>query len=859
MKEPSSRSALGRVLLVIVLMVSNAIGWQQIARAFSASVPDALPAHFGIGLDAADNATGLTGWMPDSGVPWDYAYTYLTGGVNTSGAWWNTWADNGTFPLHYGSNAVQHGYTPVFIYYTLLASNGPCNSCVASHRGFANLNDPDLMKSYFQNFTLLLQRLSTGTYDGITGLGKTAIIDVEPDLSGMVEQATRSGNCFGYCTGQGDSPTYMTAAVASSGDPDVAGYPNSFQGFNWALLHLRDLYAPNVLMAVHVSDWATNIDIGSNRDPSVNAVALGRVAGGFAAASGAVTAPPGTSTYNLVFNDPSDHDAGWQSRVNNNPGVWWDRNNVTLPDFHQWEEYISGIYQATGKGVIAWQVPMGNQYFDTENNTPYHYQDNRVEYFFHHVPELVQSGLVGVLFGQDGVNTHYYDADNDGVINPAPICASLGSSAGPICNNHTSTISDDDGGYLRMVARQYYDAGPYPLPSLGATAAVVNGATIANGAVLLPYNTSAISADGEASTASLDGYGFTYSATALRTAGIRPGAQIKAGGLSFAWPNSPPGGLDDVEALGQAIPITPATRGTTLGFIGMATAGPSGGTGTIIYADGSTQSFTLAFSDWALDNHAHSAPIPKNSVVVAVPYRNRQDGTTDETTVFLFYTGVALDPSKRVVSVTLPGSVNGGPLHIFAMSIGTPAGHPAATPAGSTSGRAGGNRPPGTTPIAGVPHLSRRTVTPGESLVGTATLWNPGKTAIALHDVVLAGRPPHGTNAGGPFDDFGGTGPVTLKPGQRLTIREARTFIASDPRGVWRTYVTYQTPDGLWHDDPHDATFLVVARVTPRKPVTKATATRRTATPAATRAPTRPAPTATRTPGRPRPTPTPHR
>ena len=795
--------------------------------------------------------------MPNSGVPWDYAYTYLTGGVNTGGAWWNSWADNGTFPLHYGSNAVEHGYTPVFIYYTLVASNGTCNGCDANHKGFANLNDADLMKSYFQNFTLLLQRLSTGTYDGITGLGKTAIIDVEPDLSGMVEQATRSGNCFGYCTGQGDSPTYMTASVASSGDPDVAGYPNTFQGFNWALLHLRDLYAPNVLMAVHVSDWATNIDIGSNRDPSVNAMALGRVAGGFAAASGAVTVPPGTSTYNLVFNDPSDHDAGWQSTVNNNPSVWWDRNNVTLPNFHQWEEYISGIYQATGKGVIAWQVPIGNQYFDSENNTPYHYQDNRVEYFFNHVPELAQAGLVGVLFGQDGVNTHYYDANNDSVTNPAPICTTLGSSAGPVCNNHASTASDDDGGYLRMVAKQYYDAGPYPMQSMSATANTATSATIVNGEVTgLPFNSSAISADGEATTASLDGYGFTYSATALKTAGISPGAQIQAGGLAFVWPNSPPGGLDDVEALGQTIAITPATGGTTLGFIGMATAGPSGGTGTITYTDGSTQSFTLAFSDWALGDHATGTPIQGNSVVASVPYRNQQDGTTNETTVFLFYTGVALDPSKHVASVNLPGSVNGGPLHIFAISIGTPAGQRPSTPAASTSGKATGSAPPGTVRIPNVPHLSSRMVTPGESLVGTATVWNPGKTAISLHDIVLAGRPPHGTNAGGPFDDFGGTGPITLKPGQHLTIREARKFSASDPKGVWRTYVTYQTPDGLWHDDPHVATFQVVTKIPPpaKKPAARATVTRTVAKPTATRTPRKPASTATRTPVRPKPT-----
>jgi hypothetical protein len=819
-----------RILLVLIVASGNVLGWQRGYRAAAASVPTALPTHFGFGLDAADDSNGTGGWMPNSGIPWDYAYTYLTGGVNTGGAWWNSWAKNGTFPIHYGSKALQQGYIPVFIYYTLQASNGTCNACNANHRALVNLNDPTLMKSYFENFTLLLQRLSTRTYDGITGLGQIAIVDVEPDLAGMVEQATSSGNCFGYCTGLGDNPAYLTAAVASSGDADVASYPNTYQGFNWALLHLRDLYAPNVLMAVHVSDWATNIDIGSNTDPAVNAVALGQEAGSFAAASGAVTAPPGTSTYNLVFNDPSDHDAGWQSAVNNNPGVWWDANNVTLPNFHQWEEYISGIHQVTGKGVMAWQVPIGNQYFDTENNTPYHYQDNRVQYFFSHVPELVQSGLVAALLGQDGVNTHYYDAAGDGVSNPSAICTRLGSSAGPVCANHESTVTDDDGGYLRMVAKQYYAGGPYPLNGATADAARTTSATIVNGEVLgLPYNSSAITSDGVQATSSLDGYGFTYSAQALKSAGLGPGNQIHAGGLTFAWPSSPPGSLDDVEALGQTIAITPATGGTTLGFIGMATAGPSGGTATITYTDGSTQTFNLAFSDWALGGHANGAPIAGNSVVAATSYRNTQNGQTDKTTVFLFYTGVALEAGKSVASVTLPGSVNGGPLHIFAMSIGTPTGtkaETAATPTGT--GKSGPGAPRGEVQIPEGVRLSATSVAPGGSLVATATVLNPGRTAIALHDIVIAGRPPHATNTGGPFDDFGGTGPVTLKPGQRLTIRETRKFTKTDPKGTWRVFLSYQTPDGFWHNDSRNTTFVVVTKLTQpaKKAVAKATATR---------------------------------
>src|SRR5438477_10749471 len=45
-----------------------------------AAAAGSLPSHFGLGLAAQPDATGLSGWLPQSGVPWDYAYQYLAGG-----------------------------------------------------------------------------------------------------------------------------------------------------------------------------------------------------------------------------------------------------------------------------------------------------------------------------------------------------------------------------------------------------------------------------------------------------------------------------------------------------------------------------------------------------------------------------------------------------------------------------------------------------------------------------------------------------------------------------------------------------------------------------------------------------------
>jgi hypothetical protein len=106
---------------------------------------------------------------------------------------------------------------------------------------------------------------------------------------------------------------------------------------------------------------------------------------------------------------------------------------------------------------MVWQIPLGNQYYRTENNSDGHYQDNRLEYFLSHVEELKQSGIIGLLFGAgNGGSTVNTDGKKDGVTNPPAMCTQDGSSGPAICNDHASTLPDDDGGYLRLPAQRYY-------------------------------------------------------------------------------------------------------------------------------------------------------------------------------------------------------------------------------------------------------------------------------------------------------------------------------------------------------------------------------------------------------------------
>jgi hypothetical protein len=328
------------------------------------------------------------------------------------------------------------------------------------------------MHAYYQNFALLMKRLGPGTYDGIQGFGKPALINVEPDFSGGYTVAAVYNNrvCFSFCTGSGNDPSLLRAAVASSGFADVAGIPDTYTGFSLALAHLRDLYAPNVLLGYEVSPWAPSVDIGFDSNPNLDGAALGQQVGVFLSKLG---------PHELLFNNPLDRDAG-QYKAQFGQNRWWDRLNVTFPNFVRWEQFIHGAQAADhNKAVLLWQVPVGNQYFQSENNTDGHFQDNRAEYIFAHISELMDAGIIGALFGAgNGGNTTYGDNQKDGVTNPPAICTTDGLSTGQICNDHPSTVADDDGGYIRMMGQAYYQ-NPVALKGNFAVSAPAPAATAA--------------------------------------------------------------------------------------------------------------------------------------------------------------------------------------------------------------------------------------------------------------------------------------------------------------------------------------------------------------------------------------------
>jgi hypothetical protein len=414
------------------------------AAGVHASARTPLPAdrlQFGMASGPSD----LT-WMTSSGVPWKYRYAYLSAGVNT-GHGWETWnSPAGAYATYYMNNSGADGYIPVFTYYELLQSN-PSTGSNESDRDFSNLNNTATMNAYYANFKLLMQ--TAGTY------GNQVVVHVEPDLWGYLEQRAAGG-----------SASTLSASVASSGFADVTGLPNTAQGFAWALLKLRDLYAPNALLAIHASLWGSGIDLASTTDATTNPVGIADATAAFLNSAGIASNPYG-STWDAVFNDVDDHDAAWweqQGADNQYFTHWWDPTNTRAPNFSRYLSYVAELHAKTSVPQVVWQVPIGNQYYLTMNNTCGHYQDNVAQYFIAHATDLFNAGLVGVLFGAgNACQTTNTDYPADGVTNNngAPTTDTLGGCSA--CNTHTSVYSDNDGGFLRVFVGYYYWTAAYSM------------------------------------------------------------------------------------------------------------------------------------------------------------------------------------------------------------------------------------------------------------------------------------------------------------------------------------------------------------------------------------------------------------
>lgn len=181
------------------------------------------------------------------------------------------------------------------------------------------------------------------------------------------------------------------------------------------------------------------------------------------------------------------------------------------------------------------------------------------------------------------------------------------------------------------------------------------------------FSNVAVTDDTDTDAGNFDGNGASISAQALAQAGVTPGAVVRHRGLEFTWPDVPAGRPDNAIASGQSLAIS--GRGATLGFLACGTYGAVAGPATVVYVDGTRQTFTLAVPDW------YGEPRPDGDAVVVAPYQNRPGNQQTNTAATIYCASTALE-DKEVARVDLPkisdDVVGGVPaMHIFAVAIGS--------------------------------------------------------------------------------------------------------------------------------------------------------------------------------------------
>jgi hypothetical protein len=354
-------------------------------------------------------------------APFDLQYKYIAGGIPdgpgpcsscttgctvtsaacmpaSSGCWWGCWQDTtkapGEFPANFSGTCTGASppQIPMFTYYQLLLGSGVTEGAPEVTQAATNTA---FMTRYFADWRFLLQ-----------GIGqKVALLHIEPDFWGYVEQ-------------QSEDPTSLKASVASANPTDCGAMPNTIAGMGQCMIAMTRKYAPHALVALHASAWGTNVDVSLNTSATLDVAGVAQKTATFLLACGEGDA-------DFVVVETSDRDAGYY-KVNRNEDTWWDATNATLPTFHQDFAYVTALTEALNKPALYWQTPFGNTSLD---NSPNHYQDNRVDYFFAHMSELAAAHAVGVAYGAGASGCTTPETDNGNFVTKAKAYYASGAQA----------------------------------------------------------------------------------------------------------------------------------------------------------------------------------------------------------------------------------------------------------------------------------------------------------------------------------------------------------------------------------------------------------------------------------------------
>lgn len=339
------------------------------------SVPAALPARLCVGLVEDPGAT----WMKTSGVPWDMRYHYFTVGWRNNWGWDAT--NSGQWGLSFMKECDALNAIPVVQYYCM--NNEPGGG---EAQFYSKTQNATTMASYFDDFKVLMQRCKE--------FGKPVLVLME-------------GDGFAYMEIQSGGNPNAPSAIASTGMSELQGLPNTAAGWGLAFLQIRkSVGATNVVLGMHISDWATQKDIGyvSVTDPLQPEVDK---AYAFLSQLGLAANVTG-QTFDVLVGDPLDRDSDFY-RITQGVDRWWDASDsapIASKSFNRYAEWLRLWNVKAQKRWVLWQIPLGNSNHLNVPNTGQPregYKDNRPEYFFGggdaHLRKFADAGVIGLLFG----------------------------------------------------------------------------------------------------------------------------------------------------------------------------------------------------------------------------------------------------------------------------------------------------------------------------------------------------------------------------------------------------------------------------------------------------------------------------
>ena len=229
-----------------------------------------------------------------------------------------------------------------------------------------------------------------------------------------------------------------------------------------------------------------------------------------------------------------------------------------------------------------------------------------------------------------------------------------GLPTGATASFSPASVSGSGASTVTVTTSSSTAAGTYPITITGTSGSLQNSASVTlvvNGgstpqAVNLAsaYNVSGMVTDGTTFSASggLDRGGNAYSANLL-------GSTVTVGSTSFTLG---PANAPDVVA--NATITLPAGQFSTLSMLATAVDGSqTSETFTVEYTDGTTSVFTQSLSDWF-----SPTSYPGETKAVTMAYRDMSTGAKDNRTFYVYAYSFALNSSKTVSTVTLPGTAN---------------------------------------------------------------------------------------------------------------------------------------------------------------------------------------------------------